>query len=65
MHIPNTGSPVAAVSPIDVKRPDALDDSKLVLFPLHLFNADPIVAVFRLVGISAYFISEQNIFSMT
>ena len=66
MHIHNTVSLVAAVIPINVKIPEVFDD--IILF-LVTFNANvtltPIVAVFHLVGISSYFISEQNILRMT
>ena len=36
MHINNTGSLVAAVTPINVKLPEALDESKLVLVTFML-----------------------------
>ena len=65
MHIYNTGSLVAEVSPINVKQPEALDGK---IGP-HLLYANvtltSIVYIIHLVGNIVYLVSKQNILRMT
>ena len=65
MHTHNTGSTVAAVSPINVKQPKALDESKFVFNYFYTnVTITSIVSIIHLVGIWAYFIYEHNIVRM-